>query len=244
MLDEAIQIVRGLDQRARRDKDRSQANGKVSDRSKGANPPPRLEQVNIRWAREGCRNHLKQDGIYDLRRSPHDLNRVLTISVKEVGIRFLSSDSGLRLGFGLGKGLGLGLGGTFRRRYVVDYDKRYGPRTRTRTPMATVQDSESASGLSSSASSVVPGKEKGAGKGKGREVLVTTPVPAPTAALSNSACQSAAATSLRLGDSGEDDVIPSADASTSAGDDAKNVGKRLSRIFAKGKEGLRSVILD
>ncbi|KAF5385710.1 hypothetical protein D9757_005506 [Collybiopsis confluens] len=34
--------------------------------SKNSNPNPELKQVNIRWAREKCPNHLKQEGTYDI----------------------------------------------------------------------------------------------------------------------------------------------------------------------------------
>jgi hypothetical protein len=51
--------------------------------------PPRLTQVSIRWARAKCRNHLKQEGQYDLVRDsvPGKTDDVRVIEVWECGLR-------------------------------------------------------------------------------------------------------------------------------------------------------------
>ncbi|KAJ7289756.1 hypothetical protein C8J57DRAFT_1278375, partial [Mycena rebaudengoi] len=51
--------------------------------------PPRLTQVSIRWARAKCRNHLKQEGQYDLVRDsvPGKTDDVRVIEVWERGLR-------------------------------------------------------------------------------------------------------------------------------------------------------------
>jgi len=47
---------------------------------------PELRQVNIRWAREKCPNHLKQEGTYDIERIDSDIS---SVAVYEKGINVL-----------------------------------------------------------------------------------------------------------------------------------------------------------
>ena len=50
---------------------------------------PSLKQVNVRWAREQCPNHLKQEGLYDV---VYDKNgRAEALSVIERGIPLVGS---------------------------------------------------------------------------------------------------------------------------------------------------------
>ncbi|KAJ7580253.1 hypothetical protein C8J56DRAFT_1169471 [Mycena floridula] len=53
------------------------------------NPTLQLQQVNIRWAKEKCPNHLKQEGSYDIIRDEN--GRVTSVSVFERGITMLGT---------------------------------------------------------------------------------------------------------------------------------------------------------
>ncbi|KAJ3996911.1 hypothetical protein F5050DRAFT_1807294 [Lentinula boryana] len=56
-----------------------------------SNPNPELKQINIRWAREKCPNHLKQEGTYDVVRQ-WDANHtrvIVGLEVYEKGITLL-----------------------------------------------------------------------------------------------------------------------------------------------------------
>lgn len=50
---------------------------------------PSLKQVNVRWAREQCPNHLKQEGLYDVVYDKH--GRAEALSVIERGIPLVGS---------------------------------------------------------------------------------------------------------------------------------------------------------
>ena len=48
---------------------------------------PSIQQVNIRWAREKCPNHLKQEGSYDI--TTDDAGKPVSMMVHERGIRLI-----------------------------------------------------------------------------------------------------------------------------------------------------------
>ncbi|KAJ7250961.1 hypothetical protein C8J57DRAFT_1666799 [Mycena rebaudengoi] len=66
--------------------------------------PPRLAQVNIRWARAKCRNHLKQEGQYDLVHNSvaGKTDNVRVIEVWERGLRAVGGAFDRRLKYVLG----------------------------------------------------------------------------------------------------------------------------------------------
>lgn len=90
---------------------------------------PELRQVNIRWAREKCPNHLKQEGTYDIiRQWDGDQSSVVTgVEVYEKGINVL--------------------GKIFTRRYR--YDNFPSPSRISSSPVITIAASASSSHVAS-----------------------------------------------------------------------------------------------
>ncbi|KAF5371177.1 hypothetical protein D9758_004270 [Tetrapyrgos nigripes] len=100
-----------------------------------------IEQVNIRWAREHCPNHLKQEGIYDVVRDASEERKIIGIDVYERGITMP--------------------GAVFKRRY------RYGVSSSRRSRIDANETKTGAKRRQMSGKGT--GKEEGKGKGKEKE---------------------------------------------------------------------------